>query len=33
MDMVGGYLREKFPLIADTVLGMASVDVRPPEYE
>jgi hypothetical protein len=31
--MAGVYLREKFPLIADTVLDMANVDVRPPEYE
>ncbi|PVH99910.1 ThiJ/PfpI family protein [Periconia macrospinosa] len=32
MDMVGWYMRERWPELADIVLKMADVDVRPAEY-
>jgi hypothetical protein len=32
MDMVGMYLRHKFPKLADIVLAMADVQVRSEEY-
>ncbi|KAF2276606.1 class I glutamine amidotransferase-like protein [Westerdykella ornata] len=32
MDAAGVYLRRKFPKLADTVLTLADVDVRGPEY-
>ncbi|KAF2742348.1 class I glutamine amidotransferase-like protein [Sporormia fimetaria CBS 119925] len=33
MDLAAVYLREKWPQVADTVLAMADVDVRPEGYE
>jgi hypothetical protein len=33
MDVVGWYMKNKWPQLADVVLSMADVEVRPQEYD